>query len=153
MNNKIILLYPKGSEYPKVSEQELTEAGYISAVINASSVADSILQLVDVNLMLEKYPYCDNKMSFLINDTSILEFPETTLDVLRRMRIFIQVTDSKNLETTILTAIDLGAMLVLPKEFINKETLSFEMSMSLAIMKMNNHLMNDMPSCAKKLSL
>ena len=31
----IIIIYPKGSEYPKVTNENLQNANYISAVINA----------------------------------------------------------------------------------------------------------------------
>lgn len=147
----IIIIYPKGSEYPKVTNENLQNANYISAVINAEDTIDAALQLQEVNQLIVSNPEID-KVSFLINDTTLGKFPESTLGVLQKLKLFIQVTTTEDLEVTLATAIALDAMLVFPEEFI-KEQHSDLVMLTLISMKMNNRLITRLPKSAKKLSL
>ena len=97
-------------------------------------------------------PEIDNKVAFLINDTTLRKFPESTLGVLQKLKLFIQVTTTEDLEVTLATAIALDAMLVFPEEFIQKQHSDLVM-LTLIGMKMNNRLITRLPKSAEKLSL
>lgn len=148
----IIIIYPKGSEYPKVTNENLQNANYISAVINAEDTIDAALQLQEVNQLIVSNPEINNKVLFLINDTTLGKFPESTLGVLQKLKLFIQVTTTEDLEVTLATAIALDAMLVFPAEFIQEQHSDFVM-LTLISMKMNNRLITRLPKSAEKLSL
>ena len=148
----IIIIYPKGSEYPKVTNENLQNANYIYAVINAEDTSDAALQLLEVNLLIASNPEIDNKVSFLINDTTLGKFPEYTLGVLQKLKLFIQVTTTEDLEVTLATAVALGAVLVFPEEFTQEQHSDFVM-LNLISMEMNNRLITQLPKSAEKLSL
>lgn len=148
----IIIIYPKGSEYPKVTNENLQNADFISAVINAEDTVGAALQLQEINQLIADSPEIDNKVSFLINDTTIGKFPESTMRILQKLKLFIQVTTTEDLEVTLAIAIALDAMLVFPEEFIQKQHSDLVM-LNLISMEMNNRLITRLPKSAEKLSL
>lgn len=148
----IIIIYPKGSDYQQVTKEDLQKANYISVVINASDIDGAIEQLQMVHkLTVDSPELVRNKLALLINDTTLAEFPESTLSILQNLRVFIQVTTTKNFEVTLATAVTLDAMLVFPKEFIEEQHSNLVM-LTLMSMKMNNRLITSMPNSAEKLS-
>lgn len=51
-----IIIYPKGSDYPKVTKEDLQKANYISVVINASDIDGAVEQLQMVHKLTVDSP-------------------------------------------------------------------------------------------------
>lgn len=148
--NDIIIIYPKG--YQQVTKEDLQKANHIFIVVNAPNIDGAIEQLERVYKLTANYPeLIQDKLALVINDTPLVDFPESTLAILQNLRVFIQVTTTKNLEVTLATAVILDAMLVFPKEFIEEQHSDLVM-LTLMAMKVNNRLITRLPNSAEKLS-
>lgn len=148
--NDIIIIYPKG--YPQVTKEDLQKATHILTVVDALNIDNAIEQLERIYKLTTDYPeLIHDKLALVINDTALAEFPESTLAILQNLRVFIQVTTTKDLEVTLATAVTLDAMLVFPKEFIEEQHSDLVM-LTLMAMKVNNRLITRLPNSAKKLS-
>lgn len=146
----IIIIYPKG--YPQVTKEAVQKANHIITVVNAPNIDGAIEQLERVYKLTADYPeLIQDKLALVINDTTLVNFPESTLEILQNLRVFIQVTTTKDLEVTLATAVTLDAMLVFPKEFIEEQHSDLAM-LTLMAMRMNNRLITRLPNSAEKLS-
>lgn len=150
INKMSDIIYPKG--YPQVTKEVLQKANHIITVVNAPNIDGAIEQLERVYKLTADYPeLIQDKLALVINDTTLVNFPESTLEILQNLRVFIQVTTTKDLEVTLATAVTLDAMLVFPKEFIEEQHSDLVM-LTLMAMRMNNRLITRLPNSAEKLS-
>lgn len=105
--------------YPQVTKEALQKANHIITVVNAPNIDGAIEQLERVYKLTADYPeLTQDKLALIINDTTLVNFPESTLEVLQNLRVFMT---TKDLEVTLATAVTLDAMLVFPKEFIEEQ--------------------------------
>lgn len=150
--NNFIIIYPKDSDYPKVTKEDLQKADYISIVINASNIEGATEQFEMIYKLIVNYPeLVYNKLSLVINDTVLTDISEDNMLILQNLKVFVQVTKTEDLEETLINAIILNAMLILPKEFLNNNYSNFTILM-LKGMNIGKHIISRLPASAKKLS-